>query len=75
MFLCSPQGNLFYAAGLLVFNLPDYVGLLDFGMLQRCGSEFCKALAASMKSAVGSGLLAKAGMEFLPLLVSGFEMI
>ena len=56
-----------------MFNLPDYVGLLDFGSLERCGSEFCKALAGSMKSAVGSGLLAKAGMEFLPLLAAGCE--
>ena len=63
-------GSLFYAAGMLVFNLPDYVGLLDFGSLERCGSGFCKAVAASMKSAFGSGLLAKAGIEFLPLLAS-----
>lgn len=63
-------GSLAYASGLLVFNLPDYVGLLDFGELQRCGSSFCSAVAFSMKTAIGSGLLAKAAVEFLPLLVS-----
>ncbi|CAE7265851.1 unnamed protein product [Symbiodinium necroappetens] len=63
-------GSLAYASGLLVFNLPDYVGLLDFGELQRCGSGFCSAVAFSMKTAIGSGLLAKAAVEFLPLLVS-----
>ncbi len=36
---------------------------------KRCGSQFCKAVASSMKSAFGAGLLAKAGAEFLPLLV------
>ena len=38
---------------MLVLNLPDYVGLLDFGVLEHCGSGFCKAVTDSMKSAVG----------------------
>lgn len=89
-------GALAFACGLITFNLPDYVNLLDFGSLhlgcilscsvvslsdgqglpkknavrKRCGSQFCKAVASSMKSAFGAGLLAKAGAEFLPLLVS-----
>jgi len=68
---CGIVGTLLCAAALLAFNLPDYVGLLDFGpTLGHCGSGFCQGVSDSMRAALGSGLLAQAGVDFVPMLVA-----
>jgi len=64
-------GTLAYVMGMLIGNMPDYVGMLDFKpTLGRCGSHFCTAMAASMRAAFGAALLAQSGATFIPVLVS-----
>jgi len=63
--------TLAYVSGMLAGNLPDYVGMLDFApTLGRCGSEFCSAVASSMRAAFGAASLVQSGAMFIPILVS-----